>query len=171
MDWRIEREVTLDDFQAFVLYVRNNSIRKNGSGFNFFILFMVFLILQMAFLVVGAEFDMPTSFATMFGVMVWLVVLARHQNRMMAPAEDGLVLGKKEMRLMTDGIEERSDLHASFFKWTALRELGNTTHHLFLMIDQNAGLIIPKRAFTDEREVERFVSELQKRMIPRVELV
>jgi len=78
-----------------------------------------------------------------------------------APAEDGLILGKHSVVLDETGIRVISKRHESLYRWAAVRDVTVTNQRLFVMVDSIAGIIVPLKAFPSENDREQFVGEIR----------
>jgi hypothetical protein len=95
--------------------------------------------------------------------MIMVIVIARWQIRRLAPAEDGLILGPKQVEICDDGLRQSSRHHESLFRWSLISGAVITSQYVFVMLDRAAAVIVPRRAFKSEAERAQFVSEINKR--------
>jgi hypothetical protein len=65
-------------------------------------------------------------------------------------------LGPTTIELRPDGVAVASPLGASLLAWAAISEVVVRPDYLFLHIDSLSALIVPRRAFADAAEFERF---------------
>lgn len=64
-----------------------------------------------------------------------------------------------------EGIREQSPKHESLFHWPLIRSAESVGEHVFVMVDRNAGLIVPHRAFASAAEREQFLAEIRSRSV------
>lgn len=167
----VEVNVTKADFQAFCRAVlkpkRSGSSRSRR---------LVLLVLLWAALVVGVSvvfaftgfrfnLDLKTSAITLAMFFSFFYFFLRRAQKRVLPTESGTVLGRRSYEFTDAGIHESSVHTQSLIRWSGVRELRETDAHFFVMVDQNAGCIIPKRDLTGA-EVEQ---ELRSMITSRVE--
>lgn len=134
--------IVKEDFEAFLANVTAHF--KKAAKAPTWVFVLVFVVVLGSLL--GGDFiDLPTLFGTL--AFVWLVawLLIRAHGVQMLPAEDGWALGPARLFLDEDGIHETREHGEQHLHWGAVRALRETEDHFFLMIDDIAGLIVPKR--------------------------
>ena len=107
----------------------------------------------------------PSFVAGFAAVILWFMIISRIQIFRIGPAEDGFILGRRSVLLDEAGIRVISELHESFYHWSALRNVGVTDHHLFVMVDNSAGIIVPLGAFSSDSEREQFIGEIRAKAV------
>jgi YcxB-like protein len=81
-----------------------------------------------------------------------------------APAPDGVVLGDLRIELSEPRLRVASRHYETLMSWSAVRELRETPSHLFLMIDNAGGYILPKRFLGDAAAIWALRSLLAQRI-------
>ncbi len=159
----IQTDITREDWKAFVRYIIRRAQRRcmllsflGTAGIGFAII--------LTFSMTGIEFQ-PPSFITglVFGILAqmaatWLIA------RQMQPAEVGYVLGPQEVEVTDAGFRVMSRHHDAVFHWEGVLSAHVTAKHVFVMVDRNAGIIVPRRYFASDAEREQFVGEVQGRL-------
>ena len=107
----------------------------------------------------------PSFVAGFMAVILWIMIISRIQIFRVGPAEDGFILGRRSVEVDEAGIRVISELHESFYHWSAVRNVGVTDQHLFVMVDSSAGIIVPLRVFASGREREQFIGEIRAKSV------
>ncbi len=97
------------------------------------------------------------------GAAAWILFASHLNRRWLKPAPDGSILGAKTVTLGDEGIRQVSAHQETLFKWTAVRTVGETPRHFFVLVDTIAGIIIPKGAFGSPRAAKDWGDELRRR--------
>jgi hypothetical protein len=127
------------------------------------------VILGITLSLTGIRLDVASLLASLFGGVFWLTLFSRLYTRKMAPATDSYVFGPRTVSVADDGIGETSQRHESLFRWTSVRSIESVGEHVFIMVDRNAGIVVPHRAFASDAERDQFLAEIRKRsgMVPQ----
>ncbi|MFO1501858.1 MAG: YcxB family protein [Verrucomicrobiota bacterium] len=160
----IQTELTRHDWSAFVRYVTQARAREGKSRrLRWASSLGLGLIVGGGLALSGQGFDLLSFFAGVLAGVVWLMILSRLQMRMMGPSGQGYILGPRQVSLTEEGIGETSSLHQSLFRWSVVRSAAVAPQHVFVLVDRNAAIIVPRRAFASEVEREQFVEEVKRR--------
>lgn len=160
----VHTDITAGDWSAFVRFVARNVSTGSGGGLGRLLIAVgVGTVVGVMFSMTGAELHFVSLLVGAVGSAMWLIVVARLQARRMIPAADGYILGPRQVTLSDDGVRETSQLHESLFRWNGVRGARFTDQHVFLMMDKNAAILVPRRAFATDHEREGFVAEIQQR--------
>ena len=154
----------LRDFKALIAYLQRLPSRGRGifwtrlMTFGVGILLGVFLALYDGLGV--AFFHWPSaavgflvSFVVIFTCLLY--VIRRLFDRLL-PASDSCRLGPQRYLLSEEGIRNVSSLADTLYRWSAVRHLGETPRHLFVLVDGTTGFVLPKRCFANHRAIEEF---------------
>jgi hypothetical protein len=161
-------DITPTDWTAFVRFVTRSIAKSSGGRLGrWFIAVGVGAVVGVASTVTGIGLHFPSLLVGAVGGTLWLVIISRIQMRQMIPAPDGYILGPRQVTLSEDGLREVSQRHETVFHWHAVRGTQTTDQHVFIMVDNNAAIIIPRRAFLSDSEREQFVGEIQRRVSVR----
>lgn len=68
----------------------------------------------------------------------------------------GYDLGPTRYEVLPAGINIKMRLDEEQFNWSDFQDLRETERSLFLMFDKNRGVLLPKRAFSSDREIQDF---------------
>ncbi len=167
---RVDVNVTKDDFLAFSRAVLKPE-RSRSSRVRRLLLLAVLWVAVVAGLSVlfsVTEFrlnlDLRTSAVTLLiFVGLFYFFLRRFQKRAL-PTDSGTVLGQHSYEFNDTGIQESSEHTQILIRWSGVRELRETDGHLFIMVDQNAGCIIPKRDLTSPEAEQALRSTVASRI-------
>jgi len=80
------------------------------------------------------------------------------------PRDDGATLGRHELEVGEDGLHVEGRSGRAFVRWSAIVELRETDEHVFLYVDRMLAYVVPKRAFGDGAELERFLGLARARI-------
>lgn len=164
-DMIVHADITPADWTAFVRFVVRNVSRSSGARLGRWLSALgIGVAAGVACSVTGISLQLPSLLVGAAGVTLWLIIVSRLQMRRMVPAADGYILGPRRVSLLEDGLHEASQRHESFFPWHAIRGTQLTEQHMFVMVDNNAAIIVPRRAFSSDTEREQFIAEIQRRV-------
>lgn len=160
----IDTDITRADWAALVGFVTRNASKGWSARLETWLIALaVGGVIGVTFSLAGIEIHVPSMAAGFLGGLVMLIVLSRLRMRRIAPATDGFILGPRKVSLDDDGLRETSQRHESVFRWQAVRSVELTDQHVFLLVDANGALIVPRRAFPSEVECNQFVDEARRR--------
>lgn len=106
-------------------------------------------------------------FFTVFGLLLLLMLLFS-RKLLSSPLEFNIInqyslsLGTHKFLVSAQGISDETESVSTTFKWTAIKEIAQTDQHFFLVITPRRAIIIPKRAFPDASQAERFIENVNK---------
>ena len=163
---RVDTEITVDDYKAFVKRVRERArvARNRRPSWQVHLMrvgswFVLVLVFTLLFRATGGNLHTPTiivmaSFFLL--VLATTFILLLRTQALLLPAEGGVLLGRRTYQLTEEGIRETSSSVDSLTRWSGVRGLEETDHHLFVMVDTCAALIIPKRSLVPPVALEDF---------------
>jgi len=160
----IQTDITQKDFRAFVRHVTMGT----DGGRSMYRLLIGSALVMGVFLGVSLAFDsvrlnVASLMAGLFGGVFWLMIFSRLQTRKMGPVTDGYILGPRTVSLTDDCVRERSQKHESIFRWLSIQSVVSAGDYIFVMVDRNAGIIVPCRAFASDAERDQFLTEIRRR--------
>lgn len=159
----IKTELTAPDFRVFTRHV---AFGKSGLKGVYVTLLgtgaIVGAILGVTLAVTGIHLDLPNFIIGLFAGTFTLVIYAKLQMRNTRPAAEGSVLGPRTISISEVGVGEACPHQETLIRWPAVRAVQSVGEHTFIMIDRNAGIIIPHRAFTSDEERKQFLAELRQ---------
>jgi len=168
---KVQIDITAADYDALLKFVQARAMGSSRGGIIGRVL-LVSVCFGAAFGLAMAKTQPSGTSATPFilgliGGVVFLYTLGllsqRRLKRGMTPAEDGYILGPKEIELTDEGLRTTSPQAAAIFYWPAIPAPDLTKGHIFIMLDRAAGLIIPNRSFTSDAQRAAFIEELRNR--------
>ena len=105
--------------------------------------------------------DYPTSL--LFSVVIfyfvtsWYIrVISRRNERLVTPVPGGIALNDWRYDYDYSGITKRRPGVELGYAWPAFMQACETADHFFLVLDPGEAIMLPKRAFADPNELERF---------------
>lgn len=165
--WTLHADLTPDDWKAFIQfivrrYTRTSTYRITYWGFALGSGVIMGLLSSCA----GFQLHLPSMFVGFVISIIGINIIARIQTRHLSPAPDGHLLGPRQITLTDEGVKESSPRYESLTRWQCIREVQLTDHHLFLMVDNNAAIIIPRRVFNPGLDAGRFAGEVSRHITP-----
>jgi hypothetical protein len=160
----IQIDITKQDFAAFCRFVARSKIRAHWLA-RWITAVAVATGIGLALYWSGLVIHGPSFVAGFMAVILWFMIISRIQVFRIGPADDGFILGKRSIEVVEAGIRVTAELHESLYRWSAVRNIGVTDQHLFVMVDSSAGIIVPLRAFSSESEREQFVGVIRAKSI------
>jgi hypothetical protein len=162
---QVNTNILPEDFRAFSREVSRQ--RAAGSRFGRLLFAIGGGLLIGVVLGIGSAgprriLDPFTMLVTAIFLGLLLVVLNRFLRARLGPDPGGSILGEKTITLSDEGIRSRGAYTESFIRWPAVLDILETRHHLFVMIDRPAGIMIPKRCFASELECHEFAEALRR---------
>lgn len=155
----IQTEITLADYRAYMRSVLQASTPHPA------VRLMVFgMLIAIPFVMFEFARDREQMLDLMVGFLVgWLGLffISRLRAGKLVPAPDGTILGRKTLSITKEGVRQTSDRADGFYQWSAVRKLMVTREHIFLMLDNIAGFIVPRRSFGSEDEERQFLREIE----------
>jgi hypothetical protein len=144
---------TLEDHRAAQRFLIRRGMRKQRAARMLVAVSLVAGYLGLAFM--RPRIVRSTGFAIgmgmFFGLIAVLVLLSR---RLCLPAEGGAFLRTHRFEFGDDVIRVASTDREGFTGWTCVRSWSATSSHIFLVIDENAAITIPRRCFGGRNEEE-----------------
>jgi hypothetical protein len=161
----INTDITQKDWKAFVRYIVRRA-QKRCMLLSFLMIMIVGIVVAsiVMFSAAGIEFPPPSFFTGLVVGIIAQIAASWLVARQMRPAADGYILGPQEIEVTDAGFRVMSQRHESVFHWDGIRDAEVTAKHIFVMVDRNAGIIVPRRSFASDSEREEFVSEVQGRL-------
>ena len=163
----IQTDITPKDFKAFI---RFSTVGFDGGHSIYKLLFgsalVMGILLGIALAFADVRLHIASLMAGLFGGVLWLVIFSKLQARNMGPAPDGLFFGPRTVSITDDGLREKAKKYDSLFNWSSVRSAESAGEYIFVMVDRNAGIIVPHRAFASDAERDQFLAEIRKRTTP-----
>lgn len=145
----VDVTVTHKDLKAFHRYLRNGPQRKVLVRS-----YVLNVVIGVMLAGGGAVLAGPGGYLA--GLVALLVICVG--NYWVRAANVGDVLNAYEGRFVATPDELTADRPgiATRLEWSALRDVHQTAEHIFLLLTPVSGYIIPRHAFGDRQEFERF---------------
>ena len=148
-------ESTTQDWSAYVKFLRH---RTGGKGKRI----LLSLVIGAGLGGIITFLDVPSVIVGILWALVWISALTRVHLKDMQPVAGGIVLGSSAITLTAEGIRTTKPECESLFRWKVVRETHVTGRHIFIMVDNIAGIIVPCRSFSSEIDQEGFLNEIRK---------
>ncbi len=118
----------------------------------------------------GRPFEIVTYLMTvvltglLFGLIYlggMMIAVNRTKN---LPSDNGSVLGKKKFMITDEGLIEESENNRNLQKWKGIKGVETNDNSVFIVVDNIAAYIIPKRFFRDSEEQRNFINAIEEKM-------
>lgn len=163
----LQTEITRADWDAFVRFVNRRPGKTPAQRLGRWLTAVVIGVLAgLAGSVLELPLHLPSFGAGVVAMLLWVAVSTRTQMRKLGPAPDGFILGPRTLTVGDAGLREVSSRHDSLFPWHAIRDFHDAGPHFFIMVDRNAAVLVPHRAFPDAPERDAFSREMRARFQP-----
>jgi len=133
------------------------SFARSGLGWSASAAFVA-LALAVAFDLV----DAASVGATFLAVFIWLMCRRRWALQGAAGEADSPIYGRKRCRVDQAGISIESPYTRHEFRWTAIREIEDSPHHVAFYIDAARCQVIAKKSFAAADQLQSFQDELRR---------
>lgn len=166
---RIEVDLTMEDFRAFTALIQRGGRRHGNKATRIrlaLVWFGAVMLVAALHVVFGVDLqiDLFSAGVTAVFLIALLIVIVRPARDRAMPVEGGTVLGHHTYELSDDGIRTFSKYTESLVRWGGVRGLQETPTHLFVMIDRNAALMVPKRHIATQEDLESLKQLVRNRV-------
>jgi len=79
------------------------------------------------------------------------------------PSDNGSILGKKRFLITDEGLIEESESYKNLQKWKGIKGVETNDNSVFIVVDNIAAYIIPKRFFKDTEELRNFINAIEEK--------
>ena len=153
-------EITREDYWQFNKFY----LKRRGRFRRNLIIFAIFAGSTASLLSLNA--DEPTWLVIGSGALGVLVAVrygalcfwSAKRRVMKIPATDGTTLGERTLQVVADGLLVKNREVESLVRWSGLREVVETKDSIYLFLDTNIAIIVPRRAFPDVASAGAFLS-------------
>jgi hypothetical protein len=164
---KIEFKNTIEDVQNFSQYHSKNSPpikrRTNLSRYGYPILFFIVLIPA---IIKQALFNIVLWLIVS---LIWFIILPklnflstkRHIMKEYKGGKNKILLSNRSLELSEQGISVVTEHSESFIKWDAIEKIEKDKKYIFIYVDPQSALIVPRDCFRDEKEANEFLSKLE----------
>lgn len=145
-------DITREDYSDF------NKFHFMKTRLNRTILTGLLTVIVLEYLLNRNEFDLTvTIISSLACVLVYSWAIYRSLNKTKKiPDNDGTILGPKEMEFADDKISYSSKNSQGTCEWTSIKFLRESSKAFYLYMDTNMAMLVPKRTFTTDNELEDF---------------
>jgi hypothetical protein len=163
----VQTNTTNEDWIAYSKFIRRRVMHGAKNRAQACLLCVCFgVVLGLTISIGKFQIDLLNVGIGFFGFAFLIVIFTRSQLKNMQPASDGIVLGQHSITIDYEGIRASGINAESLFRWKAVRSAAVTDGHIFIMVDNTAAIIVPRRSFTSDSEREGFLNEIQKHVSP-----
>ena len=152
--------------------------REDYSDFNKFhfmntklkqtILYGVLLVIVLEYLLNRNEFNLTATIISSIGCLgvFWWAINRSLNKTKNIPDNDGTILGQKEMEFGDDKITYTTKNSQGTCEWASVKYLKESPKAFYLYMDANMAMLVPKRTFGTEDELEEFRNIINKKVTP-----
>lgn len=157
-----ETEYTPADFAAYQRFIIRRGVRRQAGvraclAIGTLALFFTMWWRHPTF-VASPEF--LTGAMSMFA---FVMIVALVNRRAFVPTAGGAFLRSQQFEFADEGIRTVSPDRETFTAWRAVRSWGETPTHLFLVIDHNAAIVVPRRCLGGHNEQDQLRELIRSR--------
>lgn len=156
----IEIEIIRQDYADFNKYhfVKTSLTRTIITG--------VLAIIMVELFLNKDHFDL---FATIVSVAAFVPIYAllitwRLQRTKNLPKDGGTILGKKTLQFNDDEIVFSDSDSVSNMKWSTIKSIDEGKNGLYLYVDTNMAIVVPKRFFETKLDQQEFVDYIKSKI-------
>jgi len=171
----IEYDFTLEDLQAFYTHVHlaTPQGRKRMMTSYFGTVFSVLVITVLLVLLTARDYDpWPLVLFVLFYVLAAPILYVRTRSRirrrvrqMTSPGESVGLFGHQYLQMLPEGIREIGAGTDMLVRWASVNEIMDTAKHIIVYRGPLASsIVIPKRAFAREEDINEFVQTARERL-------
>ena len=167
----IEYDLTVQDMAAYLRYYKKNGPKvKPHPLFRVFLTVLVFALVMMAgfpgLLASESWNDWMSGcamgvFIGFFSLILLGLLQARHNDantmRLFEREECRWLLAWRGLKIGRDGFEITNEYQRLYYHWSVVRLIDSTKEHAFFCTSVNQAHIIPRRAFRNGQDFEKFV--------------
>jgi hypothetical protein len=153
-------DITREDYSDFnKFHFMNTKLKRT-----IFIGLLTVILLE--YLLNRTQFDLTaTIISSIACIVIYFWAINRSLNKTKnIPDNDGTILGLKEMEFADDKISYSTKNSQGTCEWSSIKYLKESSKAFYLYMDTNMALLIPKRTFTTENELEDFRKILNKKI-------
>lgn len=172
----IEYERTLDDIIDFNLYlIRSSPLLQRQAMVGRIITSIIVVILSMGLIYIidrDKQFDTIAFIIPLVaGVFFFLIFpwlnnygIRSRTTKLLKEGSNKAMIGRQRITLQDDSLYCEAPSGESKVKWDAVERVVVNNNHVLLYLGSMNALVIPKRAFANEIDMNFFVEEVQQRM-------
>ena len=158
----IQTEIVIEDWRAYSKFIYKHATLGGNGRTKALILYLCFCVaIGLMISVFKISINLLSVLIGFFGMALIVGIYSRWQLKNLQPAPDGIVLGKCTIAVSDEGIKTSTAIVESSFSWKAIRRAEISDEHIFVMVDNVAAIIVPKRSFASDTEREQFLAEIQ----------
>ena len=164
MSTRIEYQLTPDDWAAFGEHVARTAPGFRNSKHVGRVVGMVMILAASAFLwqQSGSNWWIAAGLvAALVWAWYWPRYLIAHVGSHMRDREQPCLRGRHLIEATQQGLSAECDITQSTVRWTGISAIAETATHIFVMLNDVQGYVIPKTRITSG-SVETFLSEMNQ---------
>lgn len=173
MDLIKEITVTTEDFKKYSKFAFARLLPPKASGWRYnTISLVVWFIVAVVFITIFksqgfslSKFHWPSGLAAALPFAIFISAFAYNFKKIekrSLPKQNGLMLGKRTIKIDESGITDTSRLGISTYSWDALDVIEEHKGNVYLFVDTMLAQIIPSSAFNSRSEMEEFIDHIEK---------
>lgn len=156
----IKIDITREDYSDFNIhhFIKTRLVRTVFTG--------IATIILMEYLLNRDGFHLIATVVSVLVCLVIYVVLIVTQLRRTSniPKDGGAILGVKILEFNEDSINCKASDSTTDFKWSLISCVDNGKKAIYLYLETNMAIIIPKRCFSTESEQIEFIGFVNKKI-------
>ena len=104
------------------------------------------------------KFDLTsTIISSIAGVGMYVFIIYRSFNKIKKiPVDGGHILGQKEIEFTEEKYYSKTKNSEGSAEWSTIKSIEENKKSFYLYVDKNMAIMVPKRVFKDETEMNEF---------------
>src|SRR5215203_98452 len=148
---KVDADLTSVDYETFFAVATRKAFRGRAVRVRSGLILIVSIVLLVSFILIAPSFFPASPFIQLALLFILYASSVhfwnRYSRRIMAPQQNGPLLGPHTFFLTPEGFEDHGNLSFSRTTWSAVQAIQETPQHLYVFIDKTAAHIIPRRSF------------------------
>jgi hypothetical protein len=172
MNFSTNYEVSKTSFFDFMKFATARATKRASRNASPIITVVVFLVTTLFFIFLfqggGSLFSSLNWGSVLIGAVPSILFIAVFlqqtfaMQKNMAPKDNGILLGPRELEISENGIRESHELAESLYSWNLVEEVVENNGDFYVFFDTVYALIIPSEAFSAEAELNKFKDCIDK---------
>jgi Peptidase C13 family/YcxB-like protein len=162
---KVDADLTSVDYETFFAVATRKIFGGKAVRVRSGLILIVSIVLLVSLILIVPSFFPASPFIQLALLFILYASSVHFWNRysrqLMAPEQNGPLLGPHSFFLTPEGFEDHGNLTFSRTTWSAVQAIQETPQHLYVFIDKTTAHIIPRRSFATPEDYAEFVQTLR----------